>query len=252
MQKFSQNVLRGAGPFYFQGNNLGILMIPGGGGGTCADLKYIAEDVHNRISCKISVPLLPGFGTSPKDLRYTPIKAWKSALDEELLLLKEGCNRIIAGGHSLGGVLALILASKYELDGVFTIGAPIGIKSFLSKLVPFVKLFKKYYSIPAKKFREETNGKWVGYEKIPIIQATKMNKLIREMKMNLSVITCPALILQGRLDSVIKSKSMEYIFENIDSKVKRKIWLENNDHPILESPDHEIIVSEIVNFIKQI
>ncbi|MFX1497448.1 MAG: alpha/beta hydrolase [Promethearchaeota archaeon] len=252
MQKFTQNTLRGAGPFYFHGNNLGILMIPGGGGGTCADLKYIAEDVHDRIGCTISIPLLPGFGTSPKDLRYTQIEDWKNALDEELLLLKKTCNKIIAGGHSLGGVLALILVSTYDLDGVFTISAPIGVKSFLSKLVPFIRLFKKYYSIPAKKFREETNGKWIGYEKIPINQATKMNKLIREMKMILPIIKCPALLLQGRLDSVIKHNSMEYIFENIDSQVKRKVWLENNDHPILESPDHEIIVSEIINFINQI
>ena len=32
-------VLPGAGPFYFEGNNIGILMIHGGGGGTCADLR---------------------------------------------------------------------------------------------------------------------------------------------------------------------------------------------------------------------
>lgn len=248
----AHNILKGAGPFYFQGNTVGILMIPGGGGGTCADFKYIADDVHNRCGCGISVPLLPGYGTSPKDLKNTPIDAWKSALDEELILLKKSYDKIIVGGHSMGGVLALILAGKYELDGIFTIGAPVGIKPFLSKLVPIVKLFLKYHPIPAEKFIEETNGKWVGYDKIPINQATKMKKLIKEMKKNLSKIRCPALLLQGRLDSVIKPKSMDYIFENINSKVKRKIWLENNDHPILETPDHEIIISEIINFIRQI
>lgn len=248
----NQNILEGAGPFYFQGNSLGILMIPGGGGGTCADFKYIAEDIHNRCGWTISVPLLPGFGTSPKDLKNTSLDAWKSALNEELILLKKNYDKIIVGGHSMGGVLALILAGKYNLDGIFTIGAPVGIKPFLSKLVPLIELFLKYYPIPAEKFRMQTNGKWVGYDKIPLNQATKMKKLIKEMKKNLLKIKCPALLLQGRLDSVIKPKSMDYIYENIDSKVKRKIWLENNEHPILESPDNEIIISEIINFIKQI
>jgi len=252
MSSSTKKTLQGAGPFYFQGNSIGILMIPGGGGGTCADLKYIAEDIYMHNGCTIKIPLLPGFGTSPQDLKNTPIEAWKIALNGEIKLLRTKCDKLIVGGHSMGGVLSLILASKHNLNGVFAISAPVGIRPFLAKLVPFIKLFIKYYPIPFEKFREETNGKWVGYDKIPLNQATKMKKLIKEMKKVLPIIRCPALLLQGRLDSIIEPKSMNYIFENISSDSKRKIWLENNGHSILESPDHKLIVSEIINFIRDI
>lgn len=252
MNRLTKKTLQGAGPFYFQGNSIGILMIPGGGGGTCADLKYIAEDIYRYNGCTIKIPLLPGFGTSPQDLKNTPIEAWKIALNEEIKLLNSKCDKLIIGGHSMGGVLSLILASKHKLNGVFTISAPVGIKPFLAKLVPFIKLFIRYHHIPIEKFKKETNGKWVGYDKIPLNQATKMKKLIKEMKKNLPIIRCPALLLQGRLDSTIITESMNYIFENIGSNLKRRIWLENNDHSILESPDHKLIVSEIINFIRDI
>lgn len=250
MQSLTHNKLPGAGPFYFKGNNIGILMIHGGGGGTCADLKYIAEEIHNKEGYSIYLPLLPGFGTSPEILNETPINTWKSALIEALSVINERCSKIIVGGHSMGGALALILVGNYKVDGAFTISAPIGIPK-KAKLVPILKIFIKYHKIDSDGFKKATNNKWVGYNKIPLTQGTKMNKLIKEMKQVLSNIRCPVLLFQGCLDNVIKTNSMDYIYKNINSKVKRKIWLENNHHSILESPDQVIIVSELISFIKE-
>jgi len=247
----SNKILLGAGPFYFEGNKTGILFVHGGGGGTCADLKSIAEDLHKKSGFTISVPLLPGYGTTPEDLRNTPIKAWKDALDKELDSLRQKCDKVIMGGHSMGGALTLIAASKQKLDGIFTISAPVGIRRFAAKLVPFFKLFIKYFPIEHDKMKAETDGKWVGYKKIPLNIAIKMKKLIKEVKESLIKIECPALIMQGRLDTDVIEKSLEQIFTTISSKNKRKVWLENNDHPILDSPDHNQIVSEIVDFIEK-
>lgn len=241
----------GAGPFYFEGNNIGILLIHGGGGGTCADLKPLAEDLHMKGGYTINIPLLPGYGTTPKDLKKTRIDYWKSAINRELSILIDKCDKVIVGGHSMGGVLTLILAANYNLDGIFTISAPIGVQRFLFHLVPLFKIFVKYHTIDSEQFKKDTNGKWVGYDKIPLNIATKLKKLMREMKKSLSEIKCPALIFQGKLDSEIKSNSIDYIYDNIASKKKRKIWLENNDHPILDNPDHKQIVLELIKFINE-
>lgn len=244
--------MNGAGPFYFKGNKIGILIIHGGGGGTCADLKPLAEDIYKAKGYTINVPLLPGFGTCPKDLKCVSINSWKIALEKEILLLNEMCERIFIGGHSNGGLLTLILASKYSFDGIFTIGAATGIRKFLFKLVPFFKLVIKYHSIDTERYKAETNGTWVRYDRLPLNTATKTKKLMKEMKKSLKKVFCPALLFQGRLDSDIKAKSMDFIFENINSGNKRKIWLENSAHPILNCPDHQKIVLELVNFISEI
>jgi len=248
----NKKILPGAGPFYIDGNEIGIMMIPGGGGGTCADLKPLADDLNKDKGYTIHVPLLPGFGTSPEDLKNTSIKLWKDALNKEYSLLRSKCKKIIIGGHSLGGVFTLILGSQINLDGIFTISAPIGIRGIAPKLVPILKIFIKYYPVDSKRFKEETNGKWVGYDKIPLNIVPKVNKLMKEMKESLHNIDCPALLFQGRLDSQIKANSIDFIFDNIASEMKKKIWLENSDHPILNIPDHEQIISELTKFIDKI
>lgn len=251
MHNSNQMIMPGAGPFYFEGNKIGILLIHGGGGGTCADLKPLAEDLHTKKDYTISVPLLPGYGTTPEDLRNTQIKDWKSHLDKELSKMMDNCDKIIIGGHSMGGVLTLILAANYNLDAIFTISAPAGIQRFLFYLVPIFKNFVKYHAINSEQFKEDTNGKWVGYDKIPLNIATKMKYLMKEMKSCLIKVKCPALLFQGCLDSEIKRKSMDYIFDNVISENKKKIWLENTKHAILDSPDHKQIVLELVNFINE-
>lgn len=245
-------IMNGAGPFFFEGNKVGILMIHGGGGGTCADLKPLAEDLHTKGGYTVKVPLLPGFGTTPEDLKNTHINEWKSALEEEIKIMRDKCEKIIVGGHSMGGILTLILAANHNLDGIFTISAPVGIQSFLFNLVPIFKIFVKYHSVSSEQFRKDTDGKWVGYDKIPINIAIKVKYMLKEMKKLLPRVNCPVLLFQGRLDSDIKKNSMDYIFSKISAKNKKKIWLERNGHPILDSPDHNEIVSELFNFIQDI
>ena len=252
MNNQSKVTLSGAGPFCFNGNDIGVIIIHGGGGGTCADLKPLGEDLHKKKGYTVHIPLLPGFGTSPEDLRFTPLSAWKEALEKEIMIIREKCEKIIVGGHSMGGVFSLILASNNNIDGVFTISAPIGLRGFAPKLVPLLNIFVKYYPIPSETFKQETNGKWVGYDKIPLNIIGKFNRLMKEMKKAIRAINCPALFFQGRLDSVIKKNSMDFIYELVNSKVKKKIWLDHNDHPILCSPDHDEIVSALINFIDEV
>jgi carboxylesterase len=250
----SEQVLPGAGPFYFEGNEVGIIFIHGGGGGTCADLKGIAEELHHKKGYTIHVPLLPGFGTNPKNLKNTTVEDFKDALHQEIDLLKKKCQKIIVGGHSMGGALTLIMAAQHDLDGIFTISAPVGwirpysILKMLWKLITHLP----YFPVEYDNLKKETDGKWVGYKKIPINMASKISTLFKEMKANFSKVMCPALIMQGRLDSAVKPESMNTIYNAISSENKKNLWLENNDHPILDSPDHDQIVSEIINFISNI
>lgn len=252
MKDQNEKIIPGAGPFYFEGNKIGIMIIHGGGGGTCADLKPLAQDLHKERNYTISLPLLPGYGTSPEDLRKTPISSWKNALDIEIIALRKKCEKVIIGGHSMGGLLALILAADFSIDAIFTINAPIGIQRLGFKLVPFINFVMKYHSVNSEQLKIETKGKWVGYDKIPINIAIKVKKLIIEAKNSLLRIKCPALLFQGCLDSEVKKESLDYIFTNINSQYKKKIWLKHNGHAILDSPDSKQIILELTKFIDKI
>ncbi|MHA1689329.1 MAG: alpha/beta hydrolase [Promethearchaeota archaeon] len=251
MNETNTSILPGAGPFFFKGNDIGILLFHGGGGGTCADLKPLARELYDLGGYTVSVPLLPGYGRSPEILKETTIREWKEEIKKELNSLKKSCKKIFVGGHSMGGLLTLITASEFDLNGIFLISTPIGFGSKLPLLVPLLKLFIKYYPVGVEELKEETQGKWVGYDKIPLNLVGKIKKLMKEMKTVLPRIKIPVLIMQGQLDTVIKKNSMDFIYRKIGSKEKEKVWLEHNDHPILDCPDHEVIVEKVNEFIKK-
>ena len=137
-------IIPGAGPFYFEGNDVGILMFHGFGGGTCSDLKYIAQDLYNRQGYTLHLPLFPGFGTSPEDLKKAQISDWLRSMEASFGEIREKCKILIVGGHSIGGVLPFILANYYRIEGIFAISAPTGIKGFGPYIAPFMKIFIKY------------------------------------------------------------------------------------------------------------
>jgi carboxylesterase len=245
-------ILPGAGPFYYNGNQTGILIFHGFGGGTCSDFKYIAESIFDNKGYTIHIPLLPGFGTTPEDLKQTQVNEWIESIEHSFKVIKQKCEKVIVGGHSGGALLPFLLANSHKIEGIFTISAPIGIRGWGPIIAPFMNLFMKYHKIESDKFKRDTNGKWVGYDKIPINILKKIKKLISKMKDSLANITCPVILFQGRKDNQIKKESMNIIYQNIKSVDKRKVWLENNEHPILDSPDQNIIIGELINFVERI
>ena len=54
------------------------------------------------------------------------------------------------------------------------------------------------------------------------------------------------------IDGLIKKKSMDFIYNEINSENKRKIWLKKTDHPILDSPDHNQVLSELIKYVDSI
>jgi carboxylesterase len=256
MDNTNRKILPGAGPFNYEGNDIGILLLHGGGGGTAADLKPIAEFLHKEGGYTVRVPLLTGFGTTPEELKDTEISAWLDDLELEYNFIKEKCKKVIVGGHSMGGVFTLYLGATKKPDGIFTIAAPTGIrhriKKALSIIPKSVKHGFKYFSLSWKQFEIETNGEWVGYKKLPLSAGMKLLKIIGDFKKYHSEITCPALLIQGRFDSEVKPESMDEIYDAIKSEKKKKLWLKNSDHPILRNPDEELLFNEILSFIQEI
>ncbi|TFF88882.1 MAG: hypothetical protein EU550_00435, partial [Promethearchaeota archaeon] len=156
------------------------------------------------------------------------------------------------GGHSMGGLLALIKAKETEVDGIFSISTPIGIRGLGKIEKPISEIKQEYIPIDFEMNMIESNNKWVGYKKLPVNVIAKMQELITEMKLALPNIKAPIILFQGKKDKTIKKESMDFIYDKIGSKIKEKVWLENNNHRILESPDEDLLIEKLTDFIKKI
>ncbi|MDD1777320.1 MAG: alpha/beta fold hydrolase [Candidatus Helarchaeota archaeon] len=251
--RIPENVLPGAEPFYLKGSNTGVLLIHGGGGGTTSDMRELGQFIHKETGYTVLAPLLPGYGTTKEDLAKTTYKDWINAVKQNFLELKSEVKKIFVVGHSMGGVLTLLLGSEFpsEITGIVSISAPTKIKGFLIKLVPFFLFFVKYCKIiDIEAFKELSNGIWTGYEQIPLKIVGDFHKLMKLSNAQLNRIVAPILIIQGHRDEFVPAQSPVIIHKTVKSSIKTIRWF-NSDHAILFSKVKLELFSYIVEFIRK-
>jgi carboxylesterase len=95
---------------FFPGGRVGVLLIHGLGG-TPVELRYIAKSLE-RIGCTVFCCQLAGHCGTPEELRRSTWQEWYASVEAAHDKLKEHCDIILAGGLSMGGILAIHLAQN--------------------------------------------------------------------------------------------------------------------------------------------
>jgi len=96
------------------GGQTGFLLIHGLGG-TPTEMGYIARGLA-RAGYAVHVPQLAGHCGSIDDLRDTGWTDWYETVEAEHRLMRETCDTVIAGGLSMGAILALHHAALHPHD----------------------------------------------------------------------------------------------------------------------------------------
>lgn len=103
-------------PFDLSGRSPAVLLLHGFTG-TPWEVRPVADALHARGYACVA-PLLPGHGQTPEALSTTRWSDWVSATDEVLDRLLARHPRVVVLGMSLGGLLALQAAGRYQDRGV--------------------------------------------------------------------------------------------------------------------------------------
>jgi len=119
-------VLPGAGTFYFEGSEVGCLLIHGFTG-TPQNIRPLGDFLARR-GLSVLAPRLAGHGTSVDEFETTGPADWIASVEAGLDQLRRSCSSIFTIGISMGGTLALHLAATRggDLAGVGCINAPVG------------------------------------------------------------------------------------------------------------------------------
>ncbi len=229
----------GAEPLYIEGNETGCLLLHGAGGGTTWDLKEFADVLHSRTGMTVWLPALKGFGTKPDDLYEITFDHWLADARAGIDRLGEECSRTFVVGHSVGGLLTLLLASeRKDISAIVTWATPIAVQYRLIGLLPIIiripllrrLIPERYPTNPSEKLREQG---WIGYDWIPPVVGLAARDGMKRVKKAFADVTCPAFIVQGSEDKAISENSAERIFEALASE-RKEFWIvEEADHAIM-------------------
>lgn len=114
--------------------------------GSPTDFNNLASYLHKKFDANVRIPLLKGHGTKIEDLDNLGYEDFLEQVEEELKKDLAKGRKIVLGGYSFGGMLALYLASKYPVEGVVDIVTPYSLKWYFN--IPLIFLLikmKKYW-----------------------------------------------------------------------------------------------------------
>lgn len=234
--------------FFWKASPLGILLSHGFTA-TTAEIRPLAEIFHAQ-GYTVAAPLLPGHGTKPEDLNKVSWRDWVAAGQKSLEKLFESCNQVWVAGESMGGVLALYLASQSPKVSGILLYAP-AIRLRLSKM----DLLKLYLGAPfvSEVPRDSLDGsdEWQGYAGLPLKGSLQLLRFQTATRKRLVQIQQPTLIFQGRKDFTVAPEAGEIILNGISSAVKEQHWMENSSHALVLDAEREEVARLSMGFIEK-
>src|SRR5829696_1309179 len=88
-------------------------------------MRYLGAHLA-RAGVAVHAPMLPGHGTTLDDLARTTRRDWLAAVERAVDAMRARCRRVAVIGQSLGGLLALHLASRRsDLAAIGSLAAPL-------------------------------------------------------------------------------------------------------------------------------
>jgi carboxylesterase len=207
------------------------------------------KELFEKKGFIVLTPLLPGHGTTPKDLNRVIWKEWidcaRKAYDE----LASKCGTIFILGLSMGGAIAFYLASEVPCQGVISLSAPVRFRKFWAWTLPIMKLFVRYRrknGVSNTRLPEE-----VGYDCYPLSSVSQMLRLLSRMRPRLKEIHCPVLIMHSKEDAKVSARNADLLYDGIRSTVKQKILLNHPAHVITKGENFEQVADEALKFIRE-
>ncbi|CAM3699514.1 alpha/beta hydrolase [Marinicrinis lubricantis] len=207
----------------------------------------------NDTGYTVSAVRLPGHGTKPEDMILTGWTDWWGHVLQAYDQLKaQGFEQIVAVGHSMGGLLSLLLSLERHLDGVVSLGTPIYVNTRNAVFARYVHRFIKYVAKKPSTYSSLIREESCAYDRTPVKCVVSLQHLVRKVKKSLHQVKVPLLIVQGLKDQTVQPRSADYIYHRSNSEIKEVAYFPNTSHAILLDEERVKVYKQIDRFVQTI
>jgi carboxylesterase len=253
-----ENVMPGGEPFELPGKDDRAVLLLHGLTGTPSEMRYLGERLIGA-GFHVRAPLLPGHGTTIKDLNKTTWKEWFGRAEIDFLVLSAHFEHVFIAGLSLGGLLTLsLMAHKAgRVSAGAALATPMAFSDWRAKyLLPIAHLTMAKYLVPdlPKSIADVAvpGGRThVCYERDSVVASASLIPQMRRVRRQLRLIDAPLLVMQSAHDTVIDPKSADIICDGVSSRVTEKVILEKSYHTITVDVEKEAVANAVVDFFER-
>lgn len=191
---------------------------------------------------------LPGFGKSSEPKYSWTVYEYAECVKKIVVDLE--LNNIVIIGHSFGGRVGLIYASKYDVYRLVCLGSPYCKE--LTKLPLKTKIYKTLKKIGPLKWFANIMKNYIGstdYKNASeVMRGVLVQSINIEMTEDLSKIKTPTLLIWGSLDTAVPVKRA-YELESLIKSSQLVVYEGATHYAYLERINE--VVKEIDNFIRK-
>ena len=253
---------------FHPGGRVGFLLIHGLGG-TPVEMRYVAQGIA-RAGYTVSCPQLAGHCASVDDLRNSTPEQWAASVEAAHDRLREHCDVIIAGGLSMGAILAAQLAQNRPvgIHGLAFYAPTFWLNGWSMPWYSRVLRWIRPTSIPIKMTLPEHEPYGIKDERVralvvqsmqgkdsseagvfctPVRCLSHFNALCDVVKPRLGAIKVPSLILHPREDDLADIENAFYLQRRLGGRVEMVV-LEDSYHIITLDRQRQTVIERSVQF----
>lgn len=158
----------------------------------------------------VSLPVLPGHGSTWQELARTSRFAWTAAVEAEFDLLAAAHRKVFVVGLSMGGTLALHLGIERQPAGLALVNPALSMVDRTAALAGVLKRFIP--SVPAIANDIARPGQDEGaYPRTPVAAVHELRQLIRTTRKNLGALQTPVFVSRSVVDHVVSESGLDVL-----------------------------------------
>lgn len=241
------------------GRRVGILLTHGFSG-TPQSLRGWAAALEER-GWSVSVPLLPGHGTTWQEMNTTPWTDWYGAAEAALSRIASHSEKIVVAGLSMGATLALRLTQQYPSGGAHELGGQLAGTMVVNPslatqrrdawLLPFAQRFIGSFPGIANDIAKP-GARELAYDRLPLKAAYSLRELWSLVRADLPQITGPLAVYQSATDHVVEAISTRILLDQVGSSDLTHHVLPRSFHVATLDYDADYIFSTSIEWIERI
>lgn len=241
------------------GRRVGILLTHGFSG-TPQSLRGWAAALEQR-GWSVSVPLLPGHGTTWPQMNATSWTDWYGAAETALRRLAAHSDKVVVAGLSMGATLALRLTQQYapggahelgeQLSGTIVVNPSLATQRRDAWMLPVAQRFIGSFPGIANDIARP-GAREVAYDRLPLKAAYSLRELWTIVRADLPRITGPLAAYQSATDHVVEAVSTRILLDQIGSTDVTHHVLPRSFHVATLDYDAEYIFSSSIEWIEKI
>jgi carboxylesterase len=243
-------VMPGAEAFAHDGGSTGVLLCHGFTGSPHSLRPW--ADYLAAAGLSVSLPRLPGHGTTWQEMARTRWEDWYAEVDRAFDQLQQRCDEMFVMGLSMGGCLALRLAELRgdAVSGLVLVNPSITADTRLFLLAPALKLVVPSLKGIASDIKKEGVSE-VGYDRVPVKAAATLPGLWRITQQHLADLRQPILAYRSDTDHVVGPASLRLLRAAVPASQLEVRELANSYHVATLDNDAEAIFAGSLEFVRQ-